>query len=431
VAYQTAYLKANYPREYMAALLTSVMGSTDKVAEYVVECRRLGVPVLPPDVNESQADFTVVEGGIRFGLAAVKNVGQGAIESIVAARRAEGPFRSLADFARRVDLRLCNRRALESLVKAGAFDSLGARRAQLMAALDDVLKRVQQSQRRGGQGQVSLFGGEPDEAVPVPLPAVEEYPRRQLLAMEKEVLGLYLSGHPLESVADRLQAAALPIAQLGERSDGDRVTVGGIVAAVRRTATRRKEPMAFVTLEDLASQVDVVVFPAIYERYREMIAPDALLLVTGKVSWKDEQVTLVADDLRPLLGEEAAASVDPAVGVAVGEGRMPAGGGAVHPRRPAAGGTAGARDGRPRSAAAPTGEAVWLSVPPDGSRQDLELLRAAIRANPGTVPVYLRFASPAATLRLGREFGVTPGEPLRRAVEEVLGPGRYLHGTPA
>jgi DNA-directed DNA polymerase III PolC len=378
LSYQTAYLKANYPVPYMAALMTSVMGDAAKVAEYIAECRRLGVEVLPPDVNASTAEFAVADGRIRYGLAAVKNVGAAAIESIVASRRRDGPFRSLYDFCRRVDLRVCNRRAIESLCKAGAFDSLGGHRAALLAAVDVALAAAQQTQRRRQQGQFSLF----DLAEPAgsgalsdpPLPDVPPYDPRQVLAFEKEVLGVYLSGHPLQSVQAVLWRYTTPIAELRERAEGDRVQIGGLIAAMRRTVTKRGESMAFLTIEDLASQVEVVVFPSLYEACRALLEPDAMVLVRGKVSWRDEVVTVVADEVKPL-------PTDP------GEGSRP----------PAL---------------------LQLDLPPADAALLAEL-QQVLRQHPGDVPVVLRFPD-GRQVRCGDAFRVSPGPELDRALAALL-----------
>jgi DNA polymerase-3 subunit alpha len=395
LSYQTAYLKANHPVPYMAALLTSVMSDAGKVAEYIAECRRLGVEVLPPHVNESTGDFAVVGGKIRYGLSAVKNVGGGAIESILAGRAKDGPYRSLHDFCRRVDLRLCNRRAIESLCKAGAFDGLGGHRAALMAAIDDALAAAQAAQRRRNAGQVSLFdlldagGGTAAAAAGAPaaealadppVPAVPPYEPRQVLALEKEVLGVYLSGHPLEAVQEVLWRQATAIADLREREEGDRVRIGGLIAGMRRTVTKRGESMAFVTVEDLASQVEVVVFPSVYESCRALLEPDAIVSVRGKVSWRDETVTVVAEEIAPL------PAGDPGGG--------PGGGG----REP---------------------EPVAIDVPPcDGAT--LSILQRVLLDHPGEVPVLLRFADGRA-VRCGDAYRVSPGRALWSAVDALFG----------
>ncbi|HEX2324980.1 MAG TPA: DNA polymerase III subunit alpha, partial [Chloroflexota bacterium] len=295
VAYQTAFLKANYPAEYMAAVLTSEAGNTDKVAEAVAECRRLGVEVRPPDINTSGLGFTLegepspsVEGdpgtSIRFGLSGVKNVGHGAIEMLIKSREeGPGPFADLADLCRRVDLRQLNKRALESLVKAGAMDCLGDR-AALLAGLDTAMSLAQQHQRAQQNGQTSLFDlfstEETPEAVALPafaLPNVESAGRKQRLAWEKEMVGLYISEHPLAGMAPALgRAVTCPTTDLTEDMAGQMVTLGGSISSMRIIATRKGDLMAALELEDLAGSVEVVVFPRTFQAHRELLQEDAI-----------------------------------------------------------------------------------------------------------------------------------------------------------
>lgn len=302
VAYQTAYLKANYPREFWAALLSSVMGDNDKVGLYIEECRRHGIAVLPPDVNASRSGFTVVPEGISFGLAAVKNVGEGAIDAILKARAEDGPFKSLWDFCCRVDLRAVNKRVIESLIKCGAFDTTGARRAQLLAVLDATVDLAAERQRDRASGQTSLFGdGGDDEWVMPPLPEIPEAPEAEILAWEKEMLGFYVSGHPLDSYRPQLaHCVALSQLQEPERQDGQLVRVGGIVAANRLVTTRKGESMCFVTLEDFTGQRECVVFPRLFSRCRSLLAVDTPVMVLGKVSRSEDEVKVLAEVIRPL-----------------------------------------------------------------------------------------------------------------------------------
>ncbi|MGE5561045.1 MAG: DNA polymerase III subunit alpha, partial [Chloroflexota bacterium] len=233
IAYQTAYLKAHYPAEYMAALLTSILGSSERVAEYIGECRRLGIAILPPDVNASLASFTISGNAIRFGLAAVRNVGYGAVEAIIKTRSESGPFKSLRDFCTRVDLRHLNRRALESLIRAGAMGSLPGTRSQLLAILDETLDAVQSIQKHRQDGQISFFelAPQPADDAHDRLPALPEFPLQALLQMEKEVLGLYLSGHPLGPYQDELRRLNVTsVARLPETPDGSNVTVAGLIS---------------------------------------------------------------------------------------------------------------------------------------------------------------------------------------------------------
>src|SRR5207249_1856739 len=299
IAYYTAYLKANYPAEYMAAVLSSDAGDTDKVAAAVAESVRMGIRVLPPDVNESFEDFTVAGDAIRFGLAAVKNVGLGSVEAILQARQETGAFTSLTDVVERVDPRAVNRRVLESLIKAGALDSLGMPRAQLLQLLDEAMEAAQRVQRARASGQTGLFdlSGETAHAeAAAPAGPVEEFSREELLAMEKEMLGLYISDHPLRHVHATL-AARINVAlnQLLELPDKTPVTVGGLITAVKRTTTKGGSAMAFVTLEDLTGSCEVIIFPRAYEQVHFLLKRDAVLVVRGKVDVMEQQAKILAD----------------------------------------------------------------------------------------------------------------------------------------
>jgi len=296
IAYQTAYLKANYTVEYMASVLTAFRDNTEKVAAAVAECRRLGIEVRPPDVHVSGLHFTVEGDAIRFGLLAVKNVGQGAIESIVAAREAEGEFRTLADFCARVDLRLANRRVLESLVKVGALSRFG-HPAQLLDALDDAMSAGQAVQRDRISGQASLFdvAAEPD-MIERPLPKSTEAPLRERLRWEKELLGLYLSDHPLGDIAEQIGRYVTAYSgDLGEELDQQRVVVGGVVTGMRTVITKAKATMGVATLEDLQGSLEVIVFPKILEATAPTWRADAIVLVAGRVDHKGDGAVLLAD----------------------------------------------------------------------------------------------------------------------------------------
>jgi len=307
VAYQTAYLKRHHPAEYMAALLNSVMGYESKVALYMDECRRLGIAVLPPDVNSSMARFTAEGKSIRFGLGATKNIGWGAVDAIVQSREEAGPFTSLRDFCRRVDMRHLHRKSVESLIKAGAFDRVGdspVRRSQLLEVLDRVLDDGQKVQRHRQAGQMSLFdlgvgpAAEPEAAEH--LPDIPEFPLQQLLAMEKEVLGFYASGHPLRSWQEVLDAqGCIPLATLAEQQDGARITVGGMLAGLKQVSTRSGGNMAFLNLEDQTGQVEVVIFPRVLTACARHLEADRPLLVRGRLQNQEEEVKILADEVLP------------------------------------------------------------------------------------------------------------------------------------
>jgi DNA polymerase-3 subunit alpha len=299
IAYQTAYLKANYTVEYMASVLTAFRDNEEKVAAAVAECRRLGIEVRPPDVARSFVEFTVEGDAIRFGLLAVKNVGEGAIQSIIECRQTDGPFRSLGDFCSRVDLRLANRRVLESLIKVGAMNEFG-HPAQLLDALDDALATGQAAQRDRTSGQTSLFDMAADDvALEKPLRDVPEAGSRERVRWEKELMGLYLSEHPLGALAEQIaQFATAFSGDLKDESlDGQRVVMGGIVTGLRTVVTRNKETMAVATFEDLQGTVEVVVFPRMYATQGATFVEGAILLVGGRVDHRGEEASLLADSV--------------------------------------------------------------------------------------------------------------------------------------
>ena len=305
IAYRTAYLKANYPAQYMAALISSVMNTKDKVPFYVAACEEMGIEVLPPDVNVSALDFAVVDGKIRFGLNAVKNVGESAVRAVIAAREDGGRFVSLWDFCERVDPQVVNKRALESLVKCGALDSTGSSRKGMLGLLEQALSSGGRyhADRLAGQGSIFDLGGE-DEPQAIARPAhhpvisSDEYDKQDLLALEKETLGLYVSEHPLASIRDQLRRKVdLPLTEVSSRRDGDVVTVGGIVGAIRLLTTRKGDPMAFVRLDDLSGSVEVIAFNSAFAAARDLLEADRVLLVKGRVDHKDGEVKLVALDV--------------------------------------------------------------------------------------------------------------------------------------
>ncbi len=304
IAYRTAYLKAHYPAQYMAALISSVMNTKDRVPYYVNACEEMGIEVLPPDVNSSQVDFAVVEGRIRFGLNAVKNVGESAAQAIVRAREDGGPLESIWDFTERVDPQIVNRRALESLVKAGALDSVGATRKGLLSVLEQAVELGARSQADRLSGQASIFDGEFGDAEPArkhyPSVPADEFEKGELLRLEKEALGLYVSEHPLHGVRDQLRRKVdCPLVELERRRDGEVIEVGGIVSHVKSLTTKKGEPMVFMRLDDLTGGAEVVVFNSVYAAARDLLEPDRILVVKGRVDHKQEGETkLIAIEVR-------------------------------------------------------------------------------------------------------------------------------------
>ncbi len=309
VAYRTAYLKAHYPVEFMAALLTSEMDDTDKIMKYIGECRDMDIQVTPPHVNESGLDFSVSGDVIRFGLKAVKNVGESAIESIIEAKQSGGPFTSLFDFARRVDLRRVNKRVVESLIKCGAFDCFGRSRARMMAAADRAMETGQTHQEDQRRGQMSIFDhmrannsetGQPGD-FEEDYPKVADWSDQVTLAGEKECLGFYITGHPLNQHLDTLRAVATcDTLSIADKQDKSTVIIGGIVAATREIITKKGDRMAFVTLEDTKGLVETVVFADTFMESREYLSADTPILVEGTIDKGEESVKVIVRKITPL-----------------------------------------------------------------------------------------------------------------------------------
>ena len=293
IAYQTAYLKAHYPAQFMAALLSCDMNNTDKVVTYINECRDNEIEVLPPDINESFKDFTVIDDRIRFGLAAVKNVGEAALDSIIEERQKDGAYESLEDFCCRVDLRRVNRRVLESLIKAGAFDSLRLKRSQLFAILDQALEQGQAAQRDRLSGQISLFAvmGSEEETQhkKIEIPSIPEWTDQEKLSLEKETVGFYLTGHPLDDYREDI--LAVTDTNLNENKqwvEGQNLRVGGLIRDIKNRKTKKGDPMAVIIMEDIAGTVEVVIFPELYSRCATILNNDTPVIIEGLVK-KDER----------------------------------------------------------------------------------------------------------------------------------------------
>ena len=324
VAYRTAYLKCNYPHEYMAALLTSVLDFSGKISEYISAVRDMGIRVLPPDVNESYDEFSVSGESIRFGLSAIKNVGRAFMKQLVQERTQGGAYRSFQDFCDRLSSYDLNRRALESLIKAGAFDSLGANRRQLLMVASRVLEASSASRRRNVEGQLDLFGmgNEEIQDARIALPDVEEFSRRELLAMEKEITGLYLSGHPMDEYRElAMQSQAAKIHTLiedlsGESGgtpvyrDGMSVRLAAVVTSVRLKTTRNGGMMAYVQIEDESGALELVVFPRTLQEHGALLQEDTAILLDGRIDARDDEAPKVlADVVRPLDADTIAALV--------------------------------------------------------------------------------------------------------------------------
>lgn len=392
IAYQTAYLKHYYPVEFMAALLTYEMVDTKKTVEYIHECERMGIEVRPPDANESDVAFTVVGRSIRFGLAAVKGVGERAVEAIIEARTAGGPFTSLFDFCERVDLRLVNHGVTDCLIKCGAFDSLGARRSQLAAVLDRAISQGTRVQDDRRTGQTSLFGdgGDSGDLDRQALPDIPEWPDGDLLTMEKEVLGYYVSASPLAQHQESLgRYATATTADLREMTDGAAVILGGLVTKRRNRLTRAGKPMAVVSLEDFDGAVECVVFAEGLKQFDHLLKEDQVVFVVGEVSRRWEEPSVRVNDV--CHADQAREKLTGSVHLRLREQTL--------------------------------------------DDEMLERLRDALAGHPGKVPVFVELVTTQnhrAVIRAGDGLRVLPDGDCLAALADLVGPEHLaLKGTPA
>ena len=407
IAYRTAYLKANYPAEYMAALISSVMSTKDKVPFFVSRCEDMGIGVLPPDVNQSGHDFVVVENDIRFGLDAVKNVGYAAVEKILEARAAGGPFTSIWDFCCRVDSRTVNKKAIESLIKCGALDSTGATRKGILSVLPQAQASGAKAQEDALSGQGSIFdlepAGSPQPATAAahypPLPA-DEFERFELLAMEKETLGIFLSSHPLAEVRHILRERTdCSLAEVATKPDGSWITVGGLITQAKRIRTKSGEPMMFATLDDLEGQVEMLIFNSAYASNESNVGVDRRVIVRGRIDHKDRGETkLVVQEVEPF---------EPTPDEIAAAGTAPVDLPAARARRPGAAGP------------------VVIKI--DARRCDEHLiadLKAVLEHFPGQSEVQLEMTTTSGPrrLRFGNGYRVTVTGHLRAELDELLGP---------
>jgi DNA polymerase-3 subunit alpha len=404
IAYRTAWLKANYPAEFMAAVISSVMDTKDRVPFFASQAEQMGIQILPPDVNLSDHEFVVVDGNIRFGLDAVKGVGYAAVEAIKQARDEKGPFSSLFDFCARVDNRAVNKKAIEALIKCGAFGSTGASRKGMLAVLEQAQGAGQKAQQDAAIGQVSMFdfGGDPSSGAGGPASAFqapshapipsEEFDRSELLAAEKESIGLFISEHPLKAIGAALRERAdCPLSELSGRRDGDWVIVGGMITEAKRLRTKKGDPMMFATLSDLDTSVELVVFGKALPGDDEVLAPDSIVLVRGRVDHKDrERTCLIAQEITPFqpTAEEVSAAAQRAE----------------------------------KPAAPPTALRLALdaSALPATVLGDLKELLAGFPGE-SEVVVELRTSVGQRRLKLGHEFRVTRGAGLNAELVSLLG----------
>lgn len=296
VSWRTAYLKAHYPQEFMAAILTSLMTS-NKIGEYIEQCKHMGIDILPPDINASRDTFTVDKNSIRFGLAAVKNVGENALKTIVDIREKDGLFKSLEDFCSRISSRYINKRALENLIKCGAFDSLGYNRAQYMAVLDQAIDLGSRRQKDLASGQMDLFGDfmETEENIDkLEMPKMQEFPKIELLNMEKEITGFYITGHPLEEYREKIQHLTT-VENLEKQKDGKYISVAGIIRKAKRVTTKKGDMMCFLEIEDFLGVVEVIAFPKVFYDNINYLVPDIPVVIRGKLDKSDDNNKIIAD----------------------------------------------------------------------------------------------------------------------------------------
>ena len=385
ITFQTAYLKAHYPVEFMAALLTSDMDNTDRVVKYINECREMQIPILPPDVNESFKNFSVVGQNVRFGLAAVKNVGGGAIDSIIEVREQDGKYEGLQDFCERVDLSKVNKRVVESLIKCGAFDFTGDPRAAMVKAMEPIYDIAQKTQKDRQSGQSSIFGmldagSSGGSSSTYRIPDIEEWDEMERLKLEKEGIGFYITGHPLEKHAFELRKLTTSTTvSIMECHDGEYITVGGVVTSFRKKLTKKGDQMGFFRLEDLAGSVEVILVPKVYERYNQMLEEDLPVLIKGFISVSEEELPkLRADKMKPLALKES------------------------------------------------NGPQCLIELRAAGLRhQTMTALQTVLSQNQGECPVLFKYIdgeNKITRIKAGPRFNVVPSALLKQQIEQLVGP---------
>ncbi|MCM3630029.1 DNA polymerase III subunit alpha [Paenibacillus glycanilyticus] len=453
LAFQTAWLKAHYPIPFMASMLASVTGNQRKTAEYVDECRRMGIGVLPPDVNESGVTFTPVEGAVRFGLAAVKNVGTQAIEALEKERR-ERPFDSLLDLCRRVDLRVVNKRVLESLIQAGALESLPGHRAQQLAALEETVEAALKWRKEREELQIELFGFDEVQNWDVELPDIRPYSTGEQLELERELLGLYLSGHPLDAVEEQLEVLGLDrLVELGEVADGAPAVIGARIVSLKPFTNKKGNAMGFLEVEDRVMRAEGVVFPAVWKRCGDLLVKGGLALVQATVQHQDEDFKLILEDVVPI--QEGTASTEQLAEhvrrmrkQASARAARAAGGGyqqpasqpqGAAPRPPAQPAAASARKTQPASrsqesserpsaaAAEKKRQRIYIKIAASSEHPDvLEQLKKLLAAHHGQLDTVLFYEREQRSLALSETYRTKPSPQLFGAIEQLLGQGAVI-----
>lgn len=423
LAFQTAWLKAHHPVPFMASMLASVTGNLRKTAEYADECRRMGIAVLPPDVNESGVTFTPVESAVRFGLAAIKNVGTQAIDAILKERK-EKPFESLLDLCKRVDLRVVNRRVLESLIQSGACDTLPGHRAQLLGALGETLEAAQKWRKDRELLQIEMFDFEEVQNWDVELPPIPPFQTSELLQLERELLGIYLSGHPLDQASELLEPLGLDrLVELAEAPDGTVAVVAGMVASRKPFTSKKGNDMAFLELEDRVMRVEAVVFPNVWKRHAALLEREALVIVQATVQQLEEDYKLLVQEVVAVdkaAAPQLAAQVKRLRQSAVGRAAAPQGGSRQAPEH------AGPRRSEP---AKPTSKPQRLFVKITAAHEQpqvLERLKKLLLAHKGEVGTALFYENSGRTIALSGDFSISPSPKLIEAVEELLGAGHAI-----
>ncbi|WP_127495452.1 DNA polymerase III subunit alpha [Paenibacillus glycanilyticus] len=455
LAFQTAWLKAHYPIPFMASMLASVTGNQRKTAEYVDECRRMGIEVLPPDVNESGITFTPVEGAVRFGLAAIKNVGTQAIEAIEKERR-ERPFDSLLDLCRRVDLRVVNKRVLESLIQAGAMESLPGHRAQQLAALEETVDAALKWRKEREELQIELFGFDEVQNWDVELPDIRPYSTGEQLELERELLGLYLSGHPLDAVEEQLEPLGLDrFVELGEAAEGAAAVIGARVVSLKPFTNKKGNAMGFIEVEDRVMRAEGVVFPAVWKRCGDRLAKGGLAIIHATVQHQDEDFKLIIEDVVPIqegtaTAEQLAEHVRRMRKHASSRASRPAGGANQPPAhtssqgKAAGAGTAQAATAapavrkpqparqsapaeRPNQPAEKKRQRVYIKIIASREHPDvLEQLKKLLADHHGQLDTVLFYEREQRSLALSETYRTKPSPQLFSAIEQLLGQGAVI-----
>lgn len=412
LAFQTAWLKAHYPVPFMASMLASVTGNMRKTAEYADECRRMGIGVLPPDINESKSSFTPVEGAIRFGLASIKNVGSQAIEAILK-ERGEQPFDSLLDLCKRVDLRVVNKRVLESLIQAGACDSLPGHRAQLIGALEETVETAVKWRKERDELQIEMFGFEETQNWDVELPDIRPFTTSQMLDFERELLGMYLSGHPLDAAAQLIEGLALDrLVELSDAEDGAIVVAGVMVVGLKPFTNKKGNAMGFLEVEDRILRVEAVVFPAVWKRIGSKLTRDGLYIMQAALQRQDDDFKLLVEDVVPLSGSDddlAAQAKRMRQSAKQRMSRMSGGGAAYAPPVKA------------------KQQRMYIKITAERERSDvLNELKELLLAHPGSLAPALFYEREGKLIALSDSHLVAPSPELLQKVEKLLGAGTVV-----